>query len=43
MFFNYRLPNNHKIYNSALNNKHINIIENNKIVKKRKLKYMILC
>jgi hypothetical protein len=36
MFFNYRLPNNHKIYNSALNNKHINIIENNKIVKKKK-------
>jgi hypothetical protein len=36
MFFNYRLSNNHKIYNSALNNKHINIIENNKIVKKKK-------
>ena len=36
MFFNYRLTNNHKIYNSALNNKHINIIENNKIVKKKK-------
>lgn len=38
MFFNYKLPNNHKIYNSALNNKHINIIENNKIVKKKKTK-----
>ena len=38
MFFNYKLPNNNKIYNSALNNKHINIIENNKIVKKKKTK-----
>ena len=36
MFFNYRLPNNHKLYNSSLNDKHINVIENNKIVKKKK-------
>ena len=36
LYFNNNLPNNHKIYNSALNNKHINIIEDNKIIKKKK-------
>ena len=36
MYFNSRLPNNHKFYNSAINDKHINVIENNKIVKKKK-------
>ena len=41
MFFNYRLPNNHKLYNSSLNDKHINVIENNKIVKKRKQKKLM--
>ena len=36
IYFNSRLPDNHKIYNSSINNKYINVIEDNKIVKKKK-------
>ena len=36
IYFNSRLPDNHKIYNSSINNKYINVIEDNKILKKKK-------
>ena len=39
-----RLPKvNYKIYNSALNNKHINITENNQPLKRRHAPTMLVC